>query len=210
MLMRRRGWQLLVGLVMIALLGVCWRLSLPGVPRSPPVRLTFVGFTNGPAGQRVAVFNLSNSYTKPVLFASGVLIETDGSGPPMWFPPDKRCYQPWTGNPPERPASALVAGSSTTFQTTLPKSGSAWMERIIWQLKPTKMQYAYAAVLDNVLTFLHRQSYPFGRRPSARIWREILISSDMIHSPSAEPGAAPNGGFASPVGNREPVEGRHR
>jgi hypothetical protein len=207
---KRHRKKVLVGLVLLGLLGLSWRLSVRAVPRPPPIRLTFVSFTNGLVGEHMALFNLSNSAHRPILFATGVLVQTDGSGPPVFFPPDGRAYMGWAGNPPEAFPSTLAAGRATTFATKLPEPGSVWIEHVIWQLKPNKMEDVYAAALDNVLEFFHRVSYPPGLRPSARIWHEILITSDMLHERDAEPGAAPNGDHAASVGSSVVVEGRHR
>jgi hypothetical protein len=191
--MRRHRKKLLAGLVLLGLLGLCWHLSVGTVPQSPPIRLNFVCFTNDSSAAPMAVFSLSNSTHRSILFATGVMVPTDGSRPPMYFPPDGRAYMAWAGNPPERPASALPAGMSTMFATKLPEPGSVWIERLIWQLKPTKLQYGYAAALDNTLTFFHRNTYPARMRPAARIWQEVLIRSEMLpkHDADAAPNAAP-------------------
>jgi hypothetical protein len=190
--MRRHRKMLLVGLVLLGLLGVWWHLSVSALPQSPPIRLAFVCFTNDSSTAPMAVFSLSNSTHRSILFAAGVMVPTDGSRPPMYFPPDRQAYMSWAGNPPERPASALPAGTLTMFATKLPEPGSVWIERVIWQLKPTTLQHGYATALDKTLSFFHRNTYPPGMRPAARIWQEVSVGSGMLPKNYAEPGAAPN------------------
>jgi hypothetical protein len=210
--MRRQLKIKLVGVVLLlGALGLIWWLFFGATPAPVvlPVRLTFVGFTNGVAAERMALFTLSNSASKPVLYTPVVLVEAVGNNGYVSFPPDKRTYERWVGNPPET-VSVLAAGAATTFATTLPKSGSAWVEEVVWQSKPSKAQYSYAAALDLVLKFFHRSSYPSGMVPSSRIWQAVQITSDMLNA-RAEAGAVPlNGGPDAPVGSSALVEGRHR
>ena len=202
----------LVGVVLLlGALGLFWWLFVGATPAPvvSPVRLTFVGFTNGVAGERMGLFTLSNSGSKPILYNTIVLVEAAGNNGFVSFPPDRRTYERWAGNPPERPALVLAAGAATTFESKFPKSGSTWIEHVIWQPKPSKAQYGYAAALDNVLKIFHRPTYPSGLVPLARIWREVQITSDMLNE-RAEPGTVPNDGPAAPVGKSAVIEGRHR
>src|ERR1035441_2148296 len=208
---RRHRKKVLVGLLLMGLLGLFWWLAVRTVPRSSALRLTFVCFTNGLAAERMALFNLSNSAPRSILYGTLIMIQTDGSDAPMFFPPDRRGYQRWAGNSPQAPPSTLVARTATTFATKLPEPGSVWIERVIWQAKPNELEDVYAAALDKVLIFFHSADYPPGLRPSARIWHEIMISSDTLHEQDAERGAALNGGPATPPsGPNGKGKGRHQ
>ena len=185
--MKRRGKIVMVAGFLLALLGVIWWLSVPEAQGSLPPRLSFVGFTNGLAGEGMAVFSVSNVAHTPILFGPFVEVQTkDGS------------YEHWAAGPPERPATALAADAATTFATQLPDLGSPWRLRLIWQLKPTKSDYTYA------------DDYPRGLRPSARTWQDIVFTPEMLHEHDAEPTASPNGGPTAAVGNSGVPEGRHR
>ncbi len=182
---------------LILLLGIlamfCW-LCIRAPARVPPPRLTFVSFTNGINGERLALFSLSNSARTTVLFASAVLVQARTGGMPAHVASDGRSYELWVGNPPERPASPLLPAAATIFAIPVPELGSNWVERVIWQPQPTKAQHAYALAVDAILRSLHRPDYPSGLRPSARTWGELMITSDIEGNQGAEPGAPPNGG----------------
>jgi hypothetical protein len=175
---RRRKTVVVVGLL-LALLVTIWWLSVPEAQQLP--QLTFVGFTNSVAGNRMATFSISNTAHGPVNFAPVVEVQTaDGS------------YERWAAGPPEMPATALLGNLASTFATTVPDSGTPWRLRLIWQPKPTEADYAYANGLDRLLRLCRQQGYPKSLVPSARIWHEITSTPEMPHAGDAEPIASPN------------------
>ncbi len=151
---------------------ICW-LCIRQTPQLQPPRLSFVAFTNGPAGERMALFSISAPASTPILFAPAVEKQKpDGS------------YQRWRS--PERAAAPLGADAATTFAAEVPEAQAQWRLWITWQPQPSKAQYAYAAALDRILALLHKAEYPPRLHPSARIWHYLVFAPGMTGAPGAK------------------------
>jgi hypothetical protein len=170
-----------LGLLLLALLGILLRLSVPKAQQSTPPRLSIVALTNGLAGKRMAVFNISNAAHEPLLFAPVVEVQTKGGN-----------YERWAGGLPERPATALAAGEAITLTTEFSNSETLSRLRVIWQPKPWKMDYVYADGLDMLLRVFRRADYPRLLIPSARTWNNIVLAPEMLRGHEVEPAASPN------------------
>src|ERR1043166_951314 len=105
----------IVGTLVILLLGLAWYSLVRRTPPSTPVRVNFVSFTNGLAGERMGLFSITNFANRPINFIAAT-VQT----------PERGAYGRGQVSPGVNLPVRLKAGEATNFSVLLPAAGSTW------------------------------------------------------------------------------------
>jgi hypothetical protein len=165
--MRRHYKIAIVGTLVLLLLGLAWYSLVRRAPLSTPVRVDFVSFANGLAGERMGLFSITNLANRPIIFIAAT-VQT----------PERGAYYRGQVSPGVNLPVRLKAGEATNFSVPLPAAGSIWRVPVLWDVEPSKMDYVKAVLYQN------QAALQAGRRPPGLSiglgsWHTLFASPDV-------------------------------